>query len=286
MRTKMIAVLLLAMMPAAAHAQFGDILKKIDPSKIKKTVDVARAANREFTEGEEADIGRVVSARVLATYPLAKDDKVQQYVTLVGNTVASYSARPTLEWHFAVVETPIVNAFSAPGGFIFITTGALKQMNSEAELAGVLGHEIAHVTQKHILKEIKRSNLMSASLSLAQESSAGAQWLNDDYANKIGKIAVEKLFTTGLSRSDEAEADRIGFELADASGYRAAEMMTFLASLEKLEGSSPLKQLTATHPRAKDRIATLKPLVRDPNRGALLAERWAAWTVNLSRSAT
>ena len=285
MRTKMIAVLLLAM-STAVHAQLGNILKRVDPSKVKKTVEVARAANREFTEGEEADIGRVVAARVLATYPLAKDDKVQQYVTLVGNTVAAYSARPTLEWHFAVIDTPIVNAFSAPGGFIFVTTGALKQMNSEAELAGVLGHEIAHVTQKHILKEIKRSNLMSASLSLAQESSAGAQWLNDDYAGKIGKIAYEKLFTTGLSRTDEAEADRIGFELTDASGYRAAEMLTFLASLEKLEGTSAMKQLIATHPRPKDRIATLKPLVRDPNRGELLAERWAKWTVNLSRSAT
>ena len=285
MRTRMIAVLTLTL-STAAYAQFGDILKRIDPTKVKKGVDVARAANREFTEGEEADIGRVVSARVLATYPLAKDDKLQQYVTLVGNTVAAYSTRPTLEWHFAVIDTPIVNAFSAPGGFIFITTAALKQMHSEAELAGVLGHEIAHVTQKHILKEIKRANLMSASMSLAQESSAGAQWLNDDYASKIGKIAFDKLFTSGLSRSDEAEADRIGFELADAAGYRAAEMLTFLTSLEKLEGTSSLKQLTATHPSPQDRIKTLKPLVHDPNHGALLAERWTQWTVNLSRSAT
>jgi len=283
MHTRMFTILLIA---TSAHAQLGDILKRVDPSKIRKTVDVARAANREFTEGEEADIGRVVAARVLATYSLAKDDKLQEYVTLVGNTVAAYSARPTLEWHFAVIDTPIVNAFSAPGGFIFITTGALKQMSSEAELAGVLGHEIAHVTQKHILKEIKRSNVMSAGLSLAQETSAGAQWLNDDYANKIGKIAFDKLFTSGLSRSDEAEADRIGFKLADASGYRAAEMLTFLASLQKLEGTSALKTLTATHPAPKDRIATLKPLVRDPNRGALLAERWNRWTANLSRSTT
>src|SRR5207253_11435514 len=136
--------------------------------------------------------------------------------------------RLTLEWHYAVIDTPIVNAFSAPGGFIFITAGALQQMNSEAELAAVLGHEIAHVTQKHILKEIKRSNLINASVSLAQETSAGAQWLNDDYAAKIGKIAYDKLFTTGLSRSDEAEADRIGYELADAAGYRAVEFITFL----------------------------------------------------------
>ncbi len=285
MQTKSMSILLIAV-AAAAQAQFGDILKKIDPSKVKKTVNVAREMNRDFTDGEEADIGRVVSARVLSTYSLAKDEKLQQYVTLVGNTVAAYSTRPTLDWHFAVIDTSTVNALSAPGGFIFITTGALKQMHSEAELASVLGHEIAHVTQKHILKEIKRSNLINASVSLAQETSAGAQWLNDDYARKIGQIAYDKLFTTGLSRSDEAEADRIGFDLSDAAGYRAAEFFTFLASLEKLEGTSAMKQLTATHPAPKDRIATLRPMVRDPNRGEVLAERWSQWTVNLSHSRT
>jgi len=282
MYTRIIAVLILS--ATTANAQFGDILKKIDPNRVKKTVDVAREATRDFTEGEEADIGRVVAARVLATYPLAKDEKLQEYVTLVGNTVAAYSTRPTLEWHFAVIDTPIVNAFSAPGGFIFISTGALQQMNSEAELAAVLGHEVAHVTQKHILKEIKRGNVINASVSLAQETSAGAQWLNDDYASKIGKIAYEKLFTTGLSRSDENEADRIGFQLADAAGYRASEFITFLRSLEKLEGTTAMKTLTATHPSPKDRIATLRPLVHDPAHGELLAERWTAWTVNLSRA--
>ncbi len=284
-RTKAISILLLAL-SATAHAQLGDILRKIDPNKVKKTVNVAREASRDFTEGEEADIGRVVAARVLATYPLAKDDKLQQYVTLVGNTVAAYSTRPRLEWHFAVIDTPIVNAFSAPGGFIFITTGALKQMRSEAELAGVLGHEIAHCTQKHILKEIKRGNLINASVDLAQETNAGAQWLNDDRARKIGQIAYDKLFTTGLSRADEAEADRIGFALADAAGYRAAELLTFLSSLQKLEGTTALKQLTATHPSPEARMATLKPLVRNPNRGQVLANRWTEWTVNLSRSRT
>jgi len=283
MRTRILALLILGA-TSAAWAQFGDILKKIDPSRVTKSVKVAREASRDFTEGEEADIGRVVSARILATYPLAKDDKVQQYVTLVGNTVAAYSSRPTLDWHFAVIDTPIINAFSTPGGFIFVTTGALGQMKNEAELAGVLGHEIAHVTQKHILKEIKRGNVIAAGVDLAQETSAGASWLNDDLARQIGQLAYDKLFTTGLSRADEAEADRIGFQLADAAGYRASEMLTFLADLEKLENTTALRQLTATHPRPAERIAALKPLVQD--RGEVLAERWASWTANLSRSKT
>src|SRR5450759_1375592 len=117
--------LALTMVAGSAFAQFGDLLKKLDPSKIAKTARVAHEATRDFTEGEEADIGRI-----LATYPLATNEKEQKYVTLVGNTLAAYSARPTLEWHFAVIKTPIVNAFSCPGGFIFITAGAMSHIHN------------------------------------------------------------------------------------------------------------------------------------------------------------
>ena len=285
MRAVRIAAILLTI-TTAAQAQLGDLLKKIDPSKVKKAAKVAQESTREFTESEEADIGRVVAARILKTYPLAKDDKLQQYVTLVGNTVAAYSTRPTLEWHFAVVDSDVVNAISAPGGFIFITNGALKQMHSEAELAAVLGHEIAHVTQKHILHEVKRSNVMSAGMDLAKETSAGSTFLNDDFASKISQVAVDKLFKTGLSRSDEAEADKIGVQLADAAGYRAAEFLNFLGTLQKLEKTSAMKQLMATHPSPESREAALKPVIPAEPRGEVLAERWSEWTVNLSGGGT
>lgn len=269
---------LAVLVAASAQAQFGSILDKIDRNKdkLKKGAQVVTSATREFTEAEEADIGRVVAARVLKTYPLAKDDQLQQYVTLVGNTVAAYSARPTLEWHFGVIETPIVNAFSCPGGFVFITTGALKQIHSEAELAAVLGHEIAHATQKHILKEIKRTNTIAAGMDLAKTTASGS-FLNDSLGEKIGNLAYEKLFTTGLSRRDEQEADTIGVQLAAAAGYRASAYLTFLESLKALEGKAEMKVLTATHPRADERMKNVKPLVADAN-GELLAERWAAWT--------
>src|SRR5437762_2026613 len=273
-RTMIIAVTLL--FAINAHAQFGDILKKIDPNKAKKAVNVARAATRDFSEQEEVEIGHVVAARVLNTYPMSQNETLQKYVTLVGNTVAQYSSRPTLVWHFAVVETPIVNAFSTPGGYIFVTTGALKQMHSEAELAAVIGHELAHVTQKHVLKEIKRNNTISSAVDLAADTQAGS-WLNNDLARKISDTAYEKLFTTGLSRRDEDEADRIGVQLADAAGYRAGEFITFLESLKKLSGTSEMKVLTSTHPSPDDRIRTIKPLV-PADRGTLLAERWEQWT--------
>ncbi|HEX8154247.1 MAG TPA: hypothetical protein VF698_14030, partial [Thermoanaerobaculia bacterium] len=128
MRRLTIATALVLLASFSAEAQLGDLLKKIDPNKVKKGVKVVAEASREFTLEEETDIGRVVAARILATYPLAKNDELQTYVTLVGNTVAAYSARPDVRWHFAVIDADIVNAFSAPGGFIFITTAALAQI--------------------------------------------------------------------------------------------------------------------------------------------------------------
>ncbi|GAC1437197.1 MAG: M48 family metalloprotease [Thermoanaerobaculia bacterium] len=273
---KLIASFIALSMAASAHAQFGDILRKIDPSKIKKGATAVRQASHEFTEDEEADIGRVVAARILATYPLAKNDKVQQYVTLVGNTVAAYSTRPAVDWHFAVIQAPFVNAFSAPGGFVFITTDALKQMKSEAELATVLGHEIAHVTQKHILKEIKRANTINAGVDLAKQTSGGS-FLNDEMGDKIGKLAYDKLFTTGLSRRDEEEADTMGTDIAASAGYKAAEFLGFLEGLKKLEGTSEMRMLTSTHPRPEDRIKYLRPRLKSES-GVVLAERWHEWT--------
>lgn len=273
---KILAAAIAFSLAASAQAQWGDLLKKIDPNKVKKGANVVRQATRDFTEDEEADIGRVVSARILATYPLTKNDKLQQYVTLVGNTVAAYSSRPALEWHFAVIDAPYVNAFSAPGGFIFVTTAAMRQMHTEAELATVLGHEIAHVTQKHILKEIKRSNTIGAGMDLAKETSSGS-FLNDEMGSKISNIAYEKLFTTGLGRRDEEEADTIGTEIAAAAGYKATEFLTFLEDLQKIEGTSQMKMLVSTHPRPEDRIQYLKPKLQS-DKGVALAERWEEWT--------
>jgi predicted Zn-dependent protease len=267
---------------SVAQAQWRDILNKVDANKdkLKKGAKVATAATHEFSEEEETDIGRIVAARILATYPLSSSEKLQKYVTLVGNTVAAYSPRPALDWHFSVLDSTVVNAFSTPGGYIFVTTGALTEMHSEAELAAVLGHEIAHTTQKHILAEIKRNNVTAAGLDLAQSTASSASWLNDDMARKIGQTAYEKLFTTGLSRQDELEADRLGLGFATDAGYRASAVVGFLESLGKLsrEGNGSVRQFTATHPSADDRIAALRPAVSRAERGELLAERWDEWT--------
>lgn len=276
MRKLIVLSATLLLVSSSVHAQFGNILNKLDPSKIKKGVQVASAATRDFTEQEELDLGRVVAARILATYPLSKNERLQEYVTLVGNTVALYSARPALPWHFSVLDTPDVNAFAAPGGYVFVTTGALAQMHSEAELAAVLGHEIAHVTEKHILKEVKRANVFSAGVD-AVSASYGSGGLTEELGKKISNLANEKLFKTGIGRREELDSDRIGVELAEAAGYRASAYVGFLEVLQGLSDahSSSFKTLAATHPKPADRVKAIH--IAEADKGRLLDDRWARW---------
>ncbi|HXI12332.1 MAG TPA: M48 family metalloprotease [Thermoanaerobaculia bacterium] len=280
MKAITIAIFIAAVSATPALAQFGDILGKVNRNrdKIMKGAKVAREATKEFTDQEEVALGRVVSAQILAAFPLSKNDRLQNYVTLVGNTVAAYSSRSELPWHFAVVETPTVNAFSAPGGYVFITTGAMSQVQSEAELAAILGHEIAHTTERHILKEIKRANVISAGTDLVQ-SQYGAGQLTDELAQKVGKIAIDKLFKTGIGRREEFEADRVGVALAGQAGYKKDAFLTFLKSLSALEKSksSAFRQLAATHPKPQERDQALRASVSSQSGGQLLAERWQTW---------
>lgn len=268
-RTLTIAVLLTAI-PAVASAQVSDWLKKVDP---RKAVSVAKAATDSYDEEEEVAIGRVVAARVLANYPLSENTKLQKYVTMVGQTVAAYSERPSLDWHFIVLDSELVNAFAAPGGYVFVTTGALSQMSSEAELAAVLGHEIAHVNEKHVLQAVKRGNVVSASLDFAADGVANGG-ITDEMGEKIGQLAFDKLFSSGFSRKDELEADRTGVQLASSAGYRSASYLDFLRALDRLAGSnsSSFRQLGSTHPKPGDRITSVEGAVS--NDGELVDSRW------------
>lgn len=268
---------------ADAFGQFGDILKNAD--KIRKGAGAVRAISREFTEEEEIEIGRVVAARILATYPLSGNERLQTYVTLVGNTVAAFSTRPNLAWHFAVLDSSEVNAYSVPGGYIFITEGALRQIDSEAELAAVLGHEIAHATEKHILREIKRGNILTEGMSLVQDQ-YGKGGFTDEVGKKIGDIAIERLFKTGVGRKEELDSDRIGVDLAAAAGYRASAYLQFLEALQELatQNNSVFQRLSATHPKPDVRIKAVSPRLAKMTEGELLGERWQKWTTARKKS--
>ena len=269
----LIAVLLFT---TSAHAQLDKVWQNKD--KILKGGKVVKAAVSDVTPEQELEIGKVVAGKVLFNYHLVANDKLQDYVTLIGQTLVPYSERPNDGWHFAVVDTDLVNAFSTPGNFVFITTGALKQMHSEAELATVIGHEIAHVEKKHILNEVKKANVFAAGMELATDGSGG---FTEELAKKIGDLAYKKLFETGVGRREETEADQVGVQLAAKAGYKSEAMVTFLTTLDQLFASnnSRVSMLGKTHPSPKDRITSIKTTVTAT--GATLDDRFKKWTASL-----
>lgn len=269
-------VLISILFAYAAPSLFAQ-LGGVDFSKVKKGTAVVTATTKDMSEDEEKEIGRVIAARILATYPLDSSQKLQKYVTLVGNTIAPYSSRPDLNWHFAVIKAPFINAFSTPGGYIFITSGAMQHIKSEAELAWILAHEIAHTTQKHIVKEVKRANVISAGASFAADGRGG---ISAELAERIGAMILKKLLTTGLGRKEELESDGVGLDLAAAAGYRTDAYKSFLETLQKLETtkSSAFGNLAKTHPKTDERIKLLDAK-KVAASGVVLAERYKEWTV-------
>jgi len=223
-------------------------------------VDTAKnvvTATTDIGEQEEIGIGRDVAARLLGAAPLMPNDGVQRYVNHVGRWLATQTERPDLPWQFGVLEAPQLNAFATPGGNIFITRGMLERMKSEAELAGVLAHEIAHVLRKHHLKAIQKG----AQTALAGEAMSQAL-ANRSGANREKLIALgSEVFTRGLDKGDELEADRLGVAIAARGGYDAYGLPSVLQRLQAMNPQdSGLALMFKTHPAPGERLDALEKL--------------------------
>jgi predicted Zn-dependent protease len=227
----------------------------------------------DYTPEEETRIGRQIAGNLLGAVPLVRDDKLQNYVNLVGNWVALQSGRKDITWHFGVLDTEDINAFAAPGGYIFLTKGLYRRLNNEAELAGVLAHEIAHVTKKHHLKVLKQSSLIGA---LGQAAGKKAKDSDPVVQNLIGNGA--EIMARGLDKNAEYEADRVGIVFAARSGYEPwglPEVLQDLAGLPAKDSRTSL--LYKTHPHPADRLAALGEAVNgrlDAVRGKDVASRF------------
>ncbi|MDQ1316199.1 MAG: hypothetical protein QG662_2308 [Pseudomonadota bacterium] len=222
----------------------------------RQKVDAAQlgfALFGDYTLEEENRIGSQISGNLLGAVQLVRDDKLQNYVNLVGNWVALQSGRQDVTWRFGVLETDDINAFAAPGGYIFMTKGLYRLLDNEADLAGVLGHEIAHVTQKHHLKVLKQSSLIGA---LGQVASSKARGSDPAVQNLIGNGA--EIMARGLDKDAEYEADRIGLVYAARAGYTPwglPGVLQDMAALPAKDGRTGL--LFKTHPHPADRLASL-----------------------------
>lgn len=201
------------------------------------------------TEQEEKDMGAKISARLREKYGVVQSAPVHKYVSLVGWVLAGTSTRPNLAWTFIVLDTDGVNAFAAPGGFIHITRGALALIQNEAELAGVLGHEIVHVTEKHTLNAIKKAKVQGAAAEAVTRSEV-LEYLIDR--------AYENLLENQYDRGDETGSDQIGIRLAHGVGYAPSGLGAFLTRLS--ERNKDLKEpsgVFASHPDTRARVDRL-----------------------------
>jgi beta-barrel assembly-enhancing protease len=237
---------------------------------------VARVGSAALPIGTEAErsIGRGIAATVAGHYTVLEDPALTRYLNLVGQAVAQQSTRRSeIPFHFGVLDSEEVNAFAAPGGYVLVTLGGLRLMESEAELAGVLAHEIAHVDEKQVLQEIRRSDVLRSVQDEAQ--------LSGELLEQIAGLGTGVLFT-GLQRSDEMAADSIAILYASGAGYRADGLLRFLRRLDSLEGDAGgrLARLRQTHPSPADRLAALERQLQrsglDGSAGAELADRFRA----------
>lgn len=242
----------------------GRINSNVDLTKVAKGVNQARKGFAEISESEEYFIGRAVSAQVLSRYQPLNDPGLNAYAQKVAQAVALASDRPSTfkGYHVQVLDSAEVNAFAAPGGFIFVTTGLLKLVRSEDELAGVLAHEVAHISKKHGLKTIQTSRLTSAFTILGSEAaksytSQQVSQLTSAFEGAVDDV-VNKLVVNGYSRDKEYEADKFGAEYAKAANYDPGALKTFLARMEKAEGSGG--GMFKTHPTPAKREAELGSL--------------------------
>lgn len=225
---------------------------------------------------EESSIGQAIALQVVARYGGVVDQpELVRYVNLVGRAVANTSDRPDIPYRVAILDHESINAFAAPAGYIFVTRGLLRQIKNEAELAAVLGHEIAHVSEKHILDVIQRSKR------LAGVTEAGLSYATSNPAAFKGVIdgAVKKLLDEGLDQEKETDADTVGEVFAARVGYDAEAYVGLLTRLRDLKGDD--RALFKTHPNFSARIEAVQKTIRTKHlasNGLVLQERFSRMT--------
>ncbi len=200
----------------------------------------------------EITFGRELAARILGNYPLLKDDAVSRYVNLVGRGIALYSGRPELTFYFGVLDSDEVNAFAAPGGYIFITKAALMNMDNEAQLAAVLGHEVAHVVEKHVIRELKIRSAKGSVAGGITSLISGTTGSVKGALEKALENATEILFKKGYKIEDEIEADRTGMLIISAAGYDPLALKVFLTQVRQFENME--KKGKKGHPIFEERM--------------------------------
>ncbi len=244
MKKNKLAILVLSLFFLAASCAVNPVTGKQEISLI--------------SEQGEIELGASTDKEVRAQFGVYEDPSLKEYVQKVGMALVPHTHRPHLTYHFAVLDTPVVNAFAVPGGYIYVTRGILALMNSEAELAVVLAHELGHVNARHSVR--KMSQMMLAQIGLVVGSA-----LSETFAKAAGVagVGVQLLFLQ-FSRDDERQADQLGVEYTRKGQYNPAYMIDFFESLQTmgdLSGGQTLPGFLSTHPLTSERIKNTQAMI-------------------------
>ncbi|HYM82132.1 MAG TPA: M48 family metalloprotease [Candidatus Limnocylindria bacterium] len=219
------------------------------------------SGKREFSlvsGAQEEQIGRDGYQAVVSEFGLYEDAALTAYVNSVGQKLASASHLPNLDWHFTVVDDAAVNAFAMPGGYIYITRGILAHLNSEAQLAGVLGHEIGHVTARHSAQRITQQQLAGLGLGLASAFSEGFRRYSGAAETALGLMFLK------YGREDEHQSDQLGIDYMSKAGFDPREVPSTYSLLKRIgeKGGERLPTFLSTHPDPGDRETRTAALAR------------------------
>jgi predicted Zn-dependent protease len=206
------------------------------------------------TEQDEISLGKQADQEVGQTYGFYENPALSEYVNRIGQSISKNTQRPNNEYHFKVLDTPVINAFAVPGGYVYVTRGILAYMNDEAELAGVIGHELGHENARHIAQQMSRQQVAQLGFNVGMI-------LSEDFRKYAGlaQLGASMLFLK-FSRDNERQADDLGVEYGSKSGYDTYRMAAFFQTLERLNpaGSSGLPDWFSTHPNPLNRVTAVK----------------------------
>jgi predicted Zn-dependent protease len=207
------------------------------------------------SETQEIAMGRDSDPQVQSEYGVADNRALQTYVQTLGQKLSRVSHRPALEWHFTVVDSPVVNAFAIPGGYVYLTRGILAYLANEAELAGVMGHEIGHVTARHSVRQMTRQELAQFGLGVGSILSPSVGQLGNVAESGLGLVFLR------FSRDDEREADKLGVEYAARSAYDPRQVSNFFDVLGRLSAANDRETIPgwlSTHPDPPQRVESTR----------------------------
>lgn len=202
-----------------------------------------------MSDSQEVELGKQINQQILGSdgFKLYNNRQVNEYVKQLGQQLVAYSDRPNLPFTFQVVQDESVNAFATMGGFVYVTTGLLKAVDNEAQLAGVMAHEIGHIVRKHSIQQM-REVIIARGL-------ADAAGVDRNVAVQIG---VELALRLPRSRQHEYEADRLALDTVSDAGYAPVGLIQFF---EKLLDRSTPPTFLSTHPASSDRIDALQQMI-------------------------